>query len=101
MLAEKLLPKSNNKMLLLLIDTINTIECKSMTYIIWGAGNTGRETEKYIKNKTEGRLAARYIVDNNSSLWSIEGIKSPDFFINDMVNVDIVLVCVYVADQVV
>ena len=101
MLAEKLLPKSENKMLIALNDIINEIESKSMTYVIWGAGNTGRETEKYIHEKTKGRISVRYTVDNNSSLWSIEGIRSPEYFVNDMSNVDIVLVCVYVADQIV
>ena len=100
MLAEKLLPKSENKMLIALNDIINEIESKSMTYVIWGAGNTGRETEKYIHEKTKGRISVRYTVDNNSSLWSIEGIRSPEYFVNDMSNVDIVLVCVYVADQI-
>lgn len=100
MLAEKLLPKSENKMLISLNDIIKEIESKSMTYVIWGAGNTGRETEKYINEKTNGKISARYIVDNNSSLWSIEGIYGPDYFVNDMSNVDIVLVCVYVSDQI-
>ena len=66
MLAEKLLPKSENKMLIALNDIINEIENKSMTYVIWGAGNTGRETEKYIHEKTKGRISVRYTVDNDN-----------------------------------
>ena len=62
MLTEKLLPKSENKMLKSLNDIIKEIESKSMTYVIWGAGNTGRETEKYIHEKTKGRIPVRGMV---------------------------------------
>lgn len=101
MLREHLIPEIHNTMRTTLENEIQDIITHNKTFIIWGAGNTGRETLQFITEYTHSGLAPEYIVDNNISLWNTGNIKSPDYFFANCNNIDIVLVCVYVADQVV
>lgn len=68
-------------------------------YAIWGCGNTGRGVRLFLDEYSRGLLKPACIIDNNQSYWN-EEVWSPDEFKEIMDSVDVVLDCVYVADQV-
>lgn len=70
------------------------------TYAIWGCGNTGRRAHDFLTKYSNGKLVPKYFIDNNRSYWGMDNVVGPDTFIDDMKNIDVVLICVYVADQV-
>lgn len=101
MLADRILPITDNRMLKRLNNTINTIITNDLSYVIWVAGYTGRVVTEYICKCSEHPKRPEFTVDNNKALWGTETVKSPAEFEKDMDKIDMVLVCVYVADQVV
>lgn len=101
MLKDKLVPNIQNLMRETLESTLREIQHNQREFVVWGAGNTGQSTLEYIHSYSKGNIAPKYIVDNNKGLWGINNIKSPEVFWNEMNEIDVVLVCVYVADQVV
>jgi len=101
MLREQLIPKIHNNMRDTFEQTINNLMIHNKSFVIWGAGSTGAEALKYINSCSNGKLVPKYIVDNNQSLWGTNRIVSPVDFFADKEQIDIVLVCVYVADQVI
>lgn len=101
MLKDKLISNVHNVMRETVESIVDEIQQKKSTFIIWGAGNTGRETLAFLENYAKEKILPEYIVDNNKSLWGMNNIKSPTDFFADQGNIDVVLVCVYVADQVI
>ena len=101
MLREQLIPEIHNTMRETLETEIQEIMAHKKNFVIWGAGNTGRETLQFITDYTNAKLVPQYIVDNNSSLWGTDNIKNPSELFADRNQIDVVLVCVYVADQVI
>lgn len=99
MLSDKITAVRKNVMKEKLEEIANELLKNNKKYVIWGCGNTGYNTIEYLKSYSNGKLTPEYMIDNNKSYWN-ENVKSPLFFENDMNNIDIVLVCVYVADQV-
>lgn len=101
MLKDKLVPNIQNIMKDTLEDAIREIQNKENAFVVWGAGNTGQATLEYVQSFSKGTIAPKYIIDNNKGLWGINNIKSPEEFWLEMGAIDVVLVCVYVADQVI
>ncbi len=101
MLREHLIPHVHNVMRDTLEQTFTEMMSENKSFIIWGAGQTGAMTIDLLNNYSKGKLVPKYIVDNNSSLWGTHQIISPTDFFAEMEQIDAVLVCVYVADQVI
>ena len=101
MLRNLLIPEVHNTMRDTLEKVLTEILTKKQNFVVWGAGQTGIETLKFIDSYTNGQLTPKYVVDNNPSLWGSNQIVSPDTFFSDKDSIDSILVCVYVADQVI
>jgi len=69
-------------------------------FAVWGAGNSGRCTRRFLEEHSDGRLKPRYIVDSNPSLWGRDNIISPEKFFSLKDSPTYLVVAVYVADQV-
>lgn len=101
MLREKLVPLTENKMCAEMQEFIHRLMETGESFAIWGAGNTGKGAIAYISECSKGKLAPQCIVDNNPSVWDKDRIISPDQFFGMKERPEILLVCVYVADQIV
>ncbi len=101
MLREKIVFARKNVMKEKLEKLADEMLQNNKNFVVWGCGNTGRDTIDFLKTYSNGKLAPEYIVDNNKSFWKEGNVKSPLLFQKDMNNIDVVLVCVYVADQVI
>lgn len=101
MLKEKLVPLTENKAKLDMQKMIDRMLLNEESFAIWGAGNTGHSAITYLQKICEKKLKPQYIIDNNPSLWKIDGIISPDDFFKLEKQPENLLICVYVAEQVV
>lgn len=101
MLKERLIPHVHNVMRDTLEQAFDSMMSENKSFIIWGAGQTGTMTIDLLNNYSKGKLVPKYIVDNNSSLWGKNQVVNPTDFFAEMEQIDVVLVCVYVADQVI
>lgn len=71
------------------------------SFALWGAGNTGNHTRRFLERRTNGKLRPAYVVDNNPSLWGKDNIIGPEEFFSLKDCPAHLVVAVYVADQVV
>lgn len=101
MLRNKLVPLAESKMYAELQGLIKRLMGTEEPFAIWGAGNTGTGAIAYLKEISNGKLAPQCVVDNNPSVWDGNVFLSPDEFFARKEIPKILLVCVYVADQVV
>lgn len=101
MLKEKLVPLTENKMCADMQRLVKRLMDTGESFAVWGAGNTGMDTINHLKEYSQGRLTPQYIIDNNPTMWNKEGVIPPDKFFGSGESPKVLLVCVYVADQVV
>lgn len=101
MLREKLVPLTENKMCADMQILVSRLLQTEEPFAVWGAGNTGVGAIAYLREHSAGKLAPQYIIDNNPSMWDKGEVLSPDKFFAVEELPKVILVCVYVADQVV
>lgn len=83
------------------INSLNKIKEKNGNFAIWGAGSEGCAGKAWIDNYSKGTMKPRFIVDNNPQLWGKNNVISPREFFLKMEEIDVLFICVYVADQVI
>lgn len=101
MLRDKLVPLTESKVYAQLQELMRRLIETEEPFAVWGAGNTGTAAVEYLKEYSNGKLEPCCIVDNNPSVWDDDKMMSPDKFFAMGEIPKILLVCVYVADQVV
>lgn len=69
-------------------------------FALWGAGNTGHRTLEFFGDNYNGVIQPEVIIDNNPSLWGKNGVISPESFFDGKEIPPLIIVSVYVFDQV-
>lgn len=99
MLKDKLVPIEENSAATNMRKLASRLRKSHESWAVWGMGATGQRAMSYLQELSCG--VPQYIVDNNPALWGKNGVISPGHFFALDKQPDILLVCVYVADQVI
>lgn len=99
-LRDLLVPERSNRLLETAERLVQDMLEQPGEFAVWGAGNSGIYTRRFLEERSGGVLRPSYIVDNNSSLWGRDNIISPEEFFQLPDCPKRLIIAVYVADQV-
>lgn len=79
-LRDLLVPERSNRLLETAERLVQDMLEQPGEFAVWGAGNSGIYTRRFLEERSGGVLRPSYIVDNNPSLWGRDNIISPEEF---------------------
>lgn len=101
MLTDKLVPLTENKTSTDMNKLVMRLMKTHEPFAVWGAGATGKNAIAYFQKSSAGKLTPHCIIDNNPATWDKNGVISPDRFFSMTERPKILLICVYVANEII